>query len=266
MPNNTPIPKTQSELSTNNPDLLNRSNIVRRDNDTVRSFRVRLMDIDEALVFFLENVVLAQIKYSGESKKVPIIYGSAEKWKSVRLDGYLREQNGKLQIPLVMFKRNSISKYRELANKIDEGHPATYVTYQNKWSKDNQYTPFKVLNNVQPTKEFYNVVVPEYVTIQYQFMVWTDYVEHMNEIIEAINYAEGSYWGQPDKYKFQCSIDSYNIITDISNSESDRLVRADFDLTMQGYLISDTLNRQIANDINKSYAPSIVRVQLKENT
>jgi hypothetical protein len=31
----------------------------------------------------------------------------------------------------------------------------------------------------------------------------------MNKLIEAINYASDSYWGDPESFKFKASIDSF---------------------------------------------------------
>ena len=37
----------------------------------------------------------------------------------IQADGYYRDTNGKLVIPLIMYKRNGIEKNRNLGNKID---------------------------------------------------------------------------------------------------------------------------------------------------
>ena len=46
-------------------------------------------------------------------------------------------------------------------------------------------------------------------TLNYECIVWTPYIEDMNRIIEQINFSEGAYWGEPNKFKFLSSIDSF---------------------------------------------------------
>ena len=41
---------------------------------------------------------------------IPIIYGNPERWKAIKKDGYLRDPKGQIQIPLIMFKRNTIDR------------------------------------------------------------------------------------------------------------------------------------------------------------
>jgi hypothetical protein len=101
-------------------------------------------------------------------------------------------------------------------------------------------------------------VVPDYVNITYEFIIWTDYVEQMNDIVEAINYSEGSYWGEPERFKFRTRIDDFTNQTDLTG-DTDRLVRTTFTLTLYGYIISDSLNRQIAKHATKQYSNYVLR-------
>ena len=56
-------------------------------------------------------------------------------------------------------------------------------------------------SGITPNKEYFNVVVPDYVTLNYEFTIWTSYIEQMNKIIERINYTDEAYWGEPGKMK-----------------------------------------------------------------
>jgi hypothetical protein len=263
-------PKTQFEISTNaqgndiQGNLLgkelkrNRALDTRRDNDNVVDYKVKLKDIDTALLYYLDNVVLPNITDNGKSFKIPIIYGSPERWASVQKDGYSRDKDGKTQIPLMMFKRTAMAKNRTLSNKVDANFPQVYQTFAKQWSRKNAYNAFSVANNFSPVQEQYNVVVPDYVNITYEFIIWTDYVEQMNDIVEAINYSEGSYWGEPERFKFRTRIDDFTNQTDLTG-DADRLVRTTFTLTLYGYIISDTLNRQIAKHATKQHSNYVLR-------
>jgi len=261
-------PKSQFEISTQGTDINgdqlgkelkhNRALDVRRDNDNVRDYKIRLEDIDTALLFHLQNIVVPYIQDNGESIEIPIIYGSPERWKSVREDGYYKDKDGKIQIPLIMFRRTSITKNRDLTNKVDANNPHLYQSFTKQWSRKNAYSQFSVLNNVSPALEQYNVVVPDYVNITYECVIWTDFIDQMNEIVESINYAEGSYWGEPERFKFRVRIDDFSNTTDLPDG-TDRIIRTAFTINLAGYIIPNTLNASIANQARKMYTNFILR-------
>jgi hypothetical protein len=71
---------------------------------------VGLYDVDLAIAEHMIDVVIPTVEVFREKVKVPVLYGNPERWKAVQKDGYLRDKKGQLQIPLVMFKRNSIAR------------------------------------------------------------------------------------------------------------------------------------------------------------
>jgi hypothetical protein len=66
----------------------------------------------------------------------------------------------------------------------------------------------------------------------------------MNKIIEAINYASDSYWGDPNRFKFKASIDTFNNTTELS-TDQDRIVRSTFTIKLNGYIIPDTIQKDV---------------------
>lgn len=268
MPEQPRKPKSQFEISSQGNDIQgndlgkelqhNRALDVRRDNDNVKDYTVKLKDIDTAVFYYLDNIVLPNVNNNDQSFKIPIIYGSPERWKSVREDGYYKDKDGKTQIPLIMFRRTGMSKNRDLSNKIDGNFPQLYQTFTKQWSKKNAYIPFSVLNNVTPSREQYNVIMPDYVNLTYEFIIWTDFVEQMNNLIEAINYSEGSYWGEPERFKFRSRIDDYSSTSEL-NADSDRTIRTTFTLNLAGYIITDAINKAIAQRTPKTFSPFAIR-------
>jgi len=79
------------------------------------------------------------------------------------------------------------------------------------------------------------VMLPDYVTLTYDFIIWTSYIEQMNKIVERVVYSDGAYWGHPDKMRFRTSVDTFTDATEIGDSE--RLVRTNFTVTLRGYLL-----------------------------
>ena len=243
-----------------NPDnrpSINKGRITTRKDDTVQDVSIGLQDHDEAIMYYFNNVIKPSVIINGNRTNVPIIYGSPERWKGVQKDGYFRDKEGKLQTPIIMFKRDSVEKRRDLGNKLDANSPQLYYTFQEKYSKRNQYDNFNVLQNIIPQKEFHTVVIPDYVTLQYSCIIWTDYIAQMNKLIEMINYSSDSYWGDKEKFKFNARIDTYSNTTEVAQGEN-RVVKTNFSLTIQGYLIPDSLNKDLVKKPQKFFSKSRV--------
>ena len=223
----------------------NRGNIVsKNDAKSNSSFHLGLEAIDEAIFYYFENVIKPSVISNGDMVDVPVIYGSGERWKLAQKDGFYRDKNGKVQTPLVMMKRESIEKRRDLGNKLDANAPQLYITHQEKYTKRNSYDRFAIVNNRIPQKEFTETVVPDYVNLTYNGIIWTDYISQLNKVIEAVNYSSDAYWGDPEKFKFMAMIDSFNNINELTN-EDGRIVRANFSLKLQGYIVPDNVQKKL---------------------
>lgn len=248
------LPKTQYELSKGSEDKeLQRANEVRRDDDTIKDLSIGLYDIDYAIKYYFEQIIKPEVVEFGTKIKVPIMYGSPEKWKNVQADGYFRDKNGKIQSPLISYKRTSITKNRGLSNKVDANHPNIYYTQEVRYTQVNKYDQFSKLTNSKPIKTFINTVIPDYVDVTYDVIIWTDYVESMNKIVESVLYTEGSYWGEPEKFKFRTKIDNFTNTTDLMQ-DADRIVRTSFQLTIFGHIVPDAVVKELSDKLsNKTF-------------
>ena len=263
-----PIPKTQREISISqqepyvNPDtgetrgnpndsanLNNRGKQTSFRNDDVKPFELGFKEIDESIFYYMENVIKPKIDQNGVIQKVPIIYGSPERWKQIQKDGYYRDKKGKIMMPLITFKRVNIEKNRTLTNKLDANNPNNLHVFEKKYSPKNTYDNFNILNNRIPKKQFYAIVVPDYVTITYDFIISTYYVEQLNKLIESMSYASDSYWGNPERFKFKAMIDSFATPIEL-NPGGERIVKSTFQLKLHGYLVPNTIQKQL-NSIKK---------------
>ena len=221
----------------------NRHLEIRRDQDTFEGTTITLQDIDEAVNYYLSEDLGLAVNSNGESIKVPVMYGSPERWKAVQADGYYRDKNGRIQTPLIMFKRTSIEKRRELGNKLDGNKPNLYVVEQNRYSPDNAYDVFNIVNKIkQPKREVYQIPVPDYLFVNYEAIIWTDFMSQNNKLVEAIEYVSDAYWGDKERYLFQTNVDSITNVNELQVGE-DRLVRASFNFKLAGYIIPDTFKR-----------------------
>ena len=241
-----------------NPDnrsSINKGRITTRKDDNVQDVSIGLQDHDEAIMYYFNNVIKPSVIINGNRTNVPIIYGSPERWKGVQKDGYFRDKEGKLQTPIIMFKRDSVEKRRDLGNKMDANNPQLHYVFQSAYNKRNQYDNFTALQGRIPNKEFHAVVVPDFVKIKYSFIIWTDYVAQMNKITEAINYASDSYWGDEERFKFNAKIDTFTNKVEVAQGDN-RTVKTDFGLKLQGYIIPDAMGASIKQHPLKSFSKS----------
>ena len=118
------------------------------------------------------------------------------------------------------------------------------------------YDNFSVLNNRVPQKEYVVSTVPDYVTVNYNCVIFTDFVEQMDKLVEMINFASDSYWGSPDKWQFRVRIDNFTTQTLLEQGQ-DRAVKSSFSMVLRGYIIPDSLNKELAT-ANRTIATSQV--------
>ena len=237
---------------------------MRRDNDTNKELKIGLYDIDFAIKYYFDEVIKPTITELETELKVPVMYGSPEKWKNVRKDGYFRDKSGKILCPLIAYRRSSIEKNRNLGSKVDANNPAGYYPVQSTYTKENRYDQFSVLTNRKPQPTTYRVIVPEYVNLVYDVIVWTDFVENMNGILESILYSEGSFWGDKERFKFRTKVDNITTVTDLQ-SDNDRLIRSTFSLNVFGYIVPDSLVKKLSNHLPEKSIGSDVITQLSED-
>ena len=230
MPKYKPLPRKQR--------VLNRGYLYSRTDDDIKNPSVTLMDMDSAITFYFENVIQPSVEDNGENVKVPIMYASPERWKAIQRDGFMKDKKRQTITPVIAYRRTSVEKDETLPqDKLDANNPNLFYTFEKKFSQQNRYDNFSTQIGNLPQKEYYNVTFPDYVTLSYDFIIWTSYIEQMNKIVERVVYSDGAYWGDPDKMRFRSTVDTFTDATEISDVE--RLVRTNFSVTMRGYLLPE---------------------------
>ncbi len=222
----------------------NRAREYRRDKDDQKNISVSLMDMDSAIMYYFNEVIKPSVKENKETVQVPVMYASPERWVSIQKQGFMRDKRQQLIVPAIVFKRTSIEKNENIpVDKLDANKPNQMMTFQQKYSQSNRYDQFSRTVGVTPNKEYYNVVVPDYVILNYEFTIWTSYIEQMNKLVEKINYTDGAYWGEPGKMRFRTKIESF---TDASEMDAqERLIKTTFGVQMLGYIIPEEFNSMI---------------------
>jgi len=271
--NKKPTPKTQKQLSEESfTAYTNQGTVKTVDNrkreyqrsvkgDSAQHFSLGLKDIDESIFYYFENVIKPSVVQNGTVVNVPVIYGSPERWKSVQQDGFYRDAQGKIQAPLIMVKRDSMEKNRNLGNKLDANNPNNIGVFEKKYSQKNVYSKFNLVNNRVAVKEYQGVVIPDYVNITYSCIIFTEYMEQMNKLVEAINYSSDAYWGDSEKFSFRAMIDNYTLVTELTQGK-DRAVKTSFNIKLLGHIVPDTINAQLKGSL-KYFSKSSVSFKLE---
>jgi len=217
---------------------------IRRDNDSVKDVSVSLMDMDSTIMYYFENVIKPQVVENGETVKVPIMYSSPERWYAIQNSGFMRDSKRQIILPAIAFRRTSVENDTTIpVDKIDPTDSKLNYTFERKWTNENRYDNFVLQNGLMPQKEYYNVAVPDYMILNYDFIIWTHYIEQMNKIVERINWSAGSYWGEPNRMRFRSNIESWTDTTEVSDTE--RIIRSEFSVSLKGYLLPENFNNNI---------------------
>jgi len=263
-PNEGTVQKPFSESTKLGQPENNRAYEISERKDGDKDFTIGIKDVDEALMYYFNNHLKLSVVQNNSKLTVPVIYGTPENWKSVQRDGYYRDQYEKLMAPLLMFKRSSISQNRNLGYKLDGNQVYNVQLFKKAFTQRNIYSNFNILNSRSPETKYVVSATPDYITVEYECIVWTYFVEQMDKLIESLNFASRSYWGDPNRFLFYSSIESFqdSITYDIGDN---RAVRTNFTITLNGYLIPDTLNKKLATPSN-AYGISKVIFGLETST
>ena len=267
-----------------NKENINRANQVSTKNSTIRgnrettiipgnnfsdNYAITLKDVDTSVLTHVKNVMKPLVREANETFKIPVMYGNEERWKSARKRGVLRDKNNSLILPLIMLKRTEVSRNDLSGQSYSHDIKSKYidVVRNNKWAKENQYDRFSVQQGTQPVYENIVTGMPNYSDITYEFILWTNFIEQMNPLIEMFIDQSNSYWGDSTDYKFLCTADT---ITDASEMTADgeRFVKSTFSITAKAYLLPEYLNSVVTNttsNMKKKVTTSRVIFGLEED-
>ena len=230
--------------------------------DFTKNFSVTLKDIDTSVMSHIKDVMKPKIREANEVIKVPVYYGNEERWKAFRKRGVLRDKNGSLILPLIMFRRTDVSFDDNMPMSFDHDVNGEFikVARSNKWSKDNQYDRFSVQQGVQPTYDVITTGMPNYTDVTYEFVLWTNFIEQMNPLVESFVDQSHTYWGDGTNNKFLCTIDSVSDASEM-NQDGERFIKSTFTVTSKAYLLPEYLNSVVTDKVSnmkKETTPSRV--------
>ena len=226
--------KTESTFSSNKEVKRNATGEDWKRDGTVKDVSIALYDVDYAVKWHLENIINPTCIEDNSVITVPILFAAGEKWAAVQKHGYLRDNQGKILTPMIMIKRNSVSKREDIQDlKVLETADAR-ITFERKYTKANRYDRFSV-SQASPVKEFYSIDVPKFVQIEYELLIWTNNSIQLNEVVEQLIWFDGKAFG--DAHKFITHIDPPSFESVNANGE-DRIVRATMGMRTKAHILN----------------------------
>ena len=163
------------------------------------------------------------------------MYANGEKWSQVQARGFMRDRKGKIMTPVISLRRVSITERDTLKSLGVNQNPAgNEIVFKNKHTKENRYGRFSVLQGTKPASEFYAAPIPEFVDVSYEFLLWTEYTEQLNSLVEQIMPTNGFAYGTT--YKFPTFLQDVSFETTNATGE-DRIVRATIPAIVKGTLL-----------------------------
>jgi len=240
----------------------NRSSTIVPGNNFSDNYAITLKDVDTAVLNHVKNVMKPRVKEANETLKIPVYYGNEERWKSARKRGVLRDKNNVLILPLIMLRRTELSRNDLSGQAFPHDVKGKYidVVRSNKWSKDNQYDKFQIQQGAKPAYESIVTGMPNYSDITYEFVLWTNFIEQMNPLIESFVDQSHTYWGDGTNMKFLCNIDSISDASEM-NQDGERFIKSTFSVVSKAYLLPEYLNSVITDKVSnmqKKLTPSKV--------
>lgn len=251
--------KTYSTYTNN--DAPRREVQVRRDNDTVKTPACTIYDVDYNIHWFISQFIQPFIIDNGNRIDVPLFFANGEYLSQIQKNGFLREQStGKIMTPVMTIRRTALDDredYKHLdinLNPSDIQKPSgNIIIHKPKYTNKNQYDRFATQWATRPSNEYYISSIPEYVLVTYELLIWAEYIEHLNQIVQQIQPKGGHAWG--DTWKFNTFMRGFTF-EDSLDAGTDRVVRANVSLEVKAALLMPDETR--ANNMTKAFSPKKV--------
>tara|TARA_B100000035_G_scaffold315416_1_gene335959 strand:+ start:4409 stop:5284 length:876 start_codon:yes stop_codon:yes gene_type:complete len=161
----------------------------------------QILNVDKALLNFIENDLNISVTTSEGFKKVPVIWSGAERAYQTKKDQLVRDESGALILPLITIERTGVAKDLSKKGTIqanimpikDEKGGSIQIARRLKQDKTavfantNSLKKRKRINfpiaNKKKVFETITIPLPIYLTVEYEIKIRTEYQQQMNEII-----------------------------------------------------------------------------------
>lgn len=211
---------------------INRAMQMRRDNDTVKIPEITPYDVDYAIIHHLTENMKLQVIENDRRVDVPVIYANSEMFAQIRTRGYLRDLDGKMIAPIIAIRRTGMQPNESVALPSMNNYTPQFKRYPYR-NFNMQYDRIAGQNRRKESLEYYLVDAFDYVTIDYELILYTNMIEQMNRLVQAIMSKSNHMWG--DFFTFRTVVNNEST-NNTNNVGEDRVVSSNISLTVDGYL------------------------------
>lgn len=191
---------------------------------------VGIQKTDQVIMNYIKYVMKPTVyEYDGSLLQVPVVYNGAQRWVQVRQRSYLVDTNNNPLYPVISFSRTNTKTTGELLNINTGGH---VIQMQNRYSKDR---PYSEIDKVPYKRKYINIGFPRNMQFQYQFQMFTNNHEHMNQLIQLFLLHHRKWWIYDDHRVFIKASD-YSNTTQIQ-AGSQRLIKSTFSMQARATLL-----------------------------
>jgi len=235
-------------------------------------------DIDKAMFNLFNKDLPLFYELDGERKRVPVIFATGERFAILKRKKPLRDRNGTIILPLISITRNGLENnpskgvadnqmlphiikrkiapedaaYQQLKNKENLENTKNTLSQEDEMeSKDrvNKNLSLKPKVSSDNIYEFIEMPPIKYVGATYEVVIWTNYAQEANRLVEAIMASYNLNAGQQfridsDKpYWFVAFADNnFSMDTSFSDStDSERYVKYTMSFTTNGYIVAPNI-------------------------
>ena len=221
-------------------------------------------DVDRAMFDLFDKDLPFYYEIEGDMKRIPCIFAGGERAMILRRKKPLRDRQGALILPLVSVMRTGIDQETEkgigpgdgtltIRKKLAEEDRAykRLVNQEGLRNQSNIPTDAKStnLNLGVTTKNIYEVLTipsPRFFKATYEITFWAQYLQQMNDIIEAfitsynIDIARSFKIETEKGYWFVATVDSgLNDSTNFDGyADEERLIKTSISMSVTGYIIN----------------------------
>jgi hypothetical protein len=248
-------------------------------NDAKGSYSIKpvtLEVVDQAIVDYFDKRLSTTVDTERGRVKVPVIFASGERWKLIRDNKGLRDENGTLILPLISVRRTNIDRTpgqhalaQETSHIVVRKEIHAKTANMQTLVKARQTAGFPESKR-EPVYEYLTIPFPDFATVYYEIIIWTQYQTQMNEVLEKIfyNYDHMDSFVMPVEYDGHKrkgnsyyfvgfrdgSVVPQSNVEEFTNQE--RIIKYSYSIRVPAYFMLDPKDESLAYGRNKSESPS----------
>ena|SRR3990167_2444186 len=233
---------------------------------------VTLETVDSAVRDYFDKKISISVDTEKGRNKVPVIFAAGERWKMIRDNKGLRDENGTLILPVIAIRRTNIDRTPGMRAL---GQETPFITISkrihDKTGNIQNLVNTRKLNGFpqlrkSPVFEYLTIPFPDFAVVFYEIVIWTQYQTQMNEILQKIfyNYEHMDSFVMPVEYdgKKRKGNSYYFVgfrdgtVVPQSNVEEftnqERIIKYSYTIKVPAYFILDPDDESLAYGRNKS--------------